>query len=315
MRTGVFISYLNLAGSMLFQASWWQGITEKHINPKTNPFRGGIRMSDSITFLGTAGDPIVVGKQIRASGGVALNIEGNQFFLDPGPGCLVRAKQANIPIRDTIAIFATNNQIVTAGDLNAAVDALTVSGLDIMGVVVAPKKVVHGDDNNTPLLSRQCAKYVERVIELEPDRKISINNINIIPTKTTFHADDCIGFIFETQKYRLGYTGDTDFGDELAEQYKNCDILIINVKNPRDVREEGALNTDTAIQFLRKAKPGKAVMTHFGIKMLQADPLVEARHIQRETKVDVIAATDGLIVNPGAFAAKMKQVSLDNFEK
>ena len=43
--------------------------------------------------MGTAGGKTAVNKQLRASGGIILRIEGIQFHLDPGPGALVKANE------------------------------------------------------------------------------------------------------------------------------------------------------------------------------------------------------------------------------
>ncbi|MBN1792502.1 hypothetical protein JW826_02350 [Candidatus Woesearchaeota archaeon] len=274
---------------------------------------GGMLMTDSIIFLGTGGDAIVVGKQIRASGGVVLQLEGNQFFLDPGPGSLIRARQADVNIRDTIAVLASTPSINFSNDLNVIVDTLTVSGLDVMGVVVAAKSVIEGDDNEVPVLSKKSSSWVERVISLEPGRKISINNINILPTRTSFPESHSIGFIFETQKYRIGYTSETEYSEDVADQYKNCDILILTCKNPKGLRERGCMNCDDAASFLRRARPSRAIITGFGIKLIQSNPIQEARELQRDTKVEVLAASDGLVINPASFAARMKQIHLDEF--
>ena len=52
-----------------------------------------------IIFLGTAGSTAVVSKQLRASGGIIIQVEDLQFHLDPGPGALVKAKEygVNLP--------------------------------------------------------------------------------------------------------------------------------------------------------------------------------------------------------------------------
>ena len=50
----------------------------------------------SIIFLGTGGDEFVVGKQLRGSGGIVVQVEGYQFHIDPGPGALIKARQAGI---------------------------------------------------------------------------------------------------------------------------------------------------------------------------------------------------------------------------
>jgi ribonuclease BN (tRNA processing enzyme) len=271
-------------------------------------------LANAITFLGTGGDCLVVGKQLRASGGIVLLLEDNQFVLDPGPGCLVRARQADINIRDTVAVLVSHAHTNHSNDLNAVLEALSVSGLDRIGVLVASKKVINGDENEFPALKKRSHNFVERVLELAPGNRIGINNVNIFTTKAEHFDTDSLGFIFETSKHRIGYTSDTEYSDEIADQYKNCRILVMNCKNPRGVHEKGHLNADDVVKFLQRAKPQLGIITHFGIKMIQANPLDEARQIQRESGVDVIAANDGLTISPTVTTAEMKQSSLDNFK-
>ncbi|MDP7476371.1 MAG: hypothetical protein QF655_01925, partial [Candidatus Woesearchaeota archaeon] len=59
----------------------------------------GVKIASSIIFLGTGGDSYVVGKQLRASGGIILQINDDQYHIDPGPGALVMAKETGINLR------------------------------------------------------------------------------------------------------------------------------------------------------------------------------------------------------------------------
>ncbi len=270
-------------------------------------------MENTVLFLGTGGDSIVVGKQIRASGGIILELEGNQFLLDPGPGCLARARQAEVSIRNTIAVLVSHAHTNHSNDLNAVLEALSVSGLDRIGVVVCNKKVVNGDEKELPVLKNRSRNFVEKILPLGPGSKISINNVNIITTKTKHFDSEGIGFIFETPKYRIGYTSDTEFTQEIADQYSKCGMLILNCKHPLGVKQKGHLSTDDAIKFIQKAKPKLAVINHFGIKMIEANPMYEAREIQKESKVEVVAAKDGLLINPVSFSSRMRQVTLEPF--
>ena len=270
-------------------------------------------MENSVLFLGTGGDSIVVGKQIRASGGIVLELEGNQFLLDPGPGCLARARQAGVSIRNTVAVLVSHAHTNHSNDLNCVLEAMTVSGLDRTGVVVASKKVVQGDEKELPVIKNRCRDFVEKVLELGPGAKIGINNINIYTTKTKHFDSEGVGFIFETPKYSIGYTSDTEFTSEIADQYKKCGMLILNCKYPKDMKEPGHLNTGSVVKFLGKAKPKLAVITHFGIKMIEANPMYEAREIQKMSKIEVAAAKDGLLINPVSFSSRMRQISLEPF--
>jgi ribonuclease BN (tRNA processing enzyme) len=272
-------------------------------------------VENSVLFLGTGGDSILVGKQMRASGGIIFELEGNQFVLDPGPGCLVRARQADVSIRDTIAVLVSHAHTNHSNDVNAVIEALSVSGLDRIGVLVCNSKLANGDDNEVPVLKKRSWKFVERVLTLEPGTKIGINNVNIYTTKTQHFDSEGLGFIFETPHYRIGYTSDTEYTDEIADQYAKCGMLILNCKFPADMKEPGHLNVESVIKFIKRAKPKLAVITHFGIKMIEADPIYQAREIQRQSETEVIAAKDGLLINPVSFSSRMRQSTLEPFSE
>jgi ribonuclease BN (tRNA processing enzyme) len=270
-------------------------------------------LENSVLFLGTGGDSLVVGKQIRASGGIILELDGNQFVLDPGPGCLVRARQADVSIRDTVAVLVSHAHTNHSNDVNAVLEALSVSGLDRIGVLVCNKKVANGDDKEVQILKKRSENFVEKVLILEPGARIGINNINIYTTKTQHFDSEGIGFIFETPRYRIGYTSDTEYSDHIAAQYEKCGMLIINCKYPNDMKAPGHMNPDDVVKFIKKAKPKLAVITHFGIKMIEADPMYQAREIQRQAGVEVVAVKDGLLINPVSFSSRMRQESLETY--
>jgi ribonuclease BN (tRNA processing enzyme) len=270
-------------------------------------------VENSVLFLGTGGDSIVVGKQMRASGGIILELDGNQFVLDPGPGCLVRARQADVSIRDTVAVLVSHAHTNHANDVNAVLEALSVSGLDRIGVLVCNKKVAEGDEKEIPILKKRSWNFVERVLTLEPGARIGINNINIYTTKTQHFDSEGIGFIFETPRYRIGYTSDTEFTEEIAAQYEKCGMLILNCKYPADEKVAGHLNVESAAKFIKKANPKLAVLTHFGVKMIESDPMFQAREIQRQIGIEVIAVKDGLLINPVSFSSRMRQDTLEEY--
>jgi len=137
----------------------------------------------------------------------------------------------------------------------------------------------------------------------------------VITTKTRHFDSEGIGFILETPKYSIGYTSDTEYTQEIAEQYKNCGLLILNCKYPGDEAKPGHLCSVDAAKFLNTAQPKLGVITHFGIKMIEADPIYEAREIQKQAGVEVVAAKDGLMINPNSFSTRMKQVKLDTFKE
>ncbi|MCH8329647.1 MAG: hypothetical protein IIB81_04620 [Nanoarchaeota archaeon] len=72
---------------------------------------------------------------------------------------------------------------------------------------------------------------------------------------------------------------------------------------------------EDAINIIKKVNPRLAIITHFGINFLKADPLYEIREIQRETNCQVIAAKDGMVVNPISYDVQQDQKTLYKYDK
>ena len=120
-----------------------------------------------------------------------------------------------------------------------------------------------------------------------------------------------MGFKFFTPSFTLSYVGDTEYFADLPGHHSNSDIILMNITSPAGTQARKNMNSDDAVKLLRKAKPKLAIITHFGVKMLAADPLNEARYIQKETGMQVIAAKDGMKINPASYSAMLKQKTLN----
>ncbi|MBW3004067.1 MBL fold metallo-hydrolase [Candidatus Woesearchaeota archaeon] len=271
-------------------------------------------MSSSIIFLGTAGDHYVYGKQYYASGGIVLKIDNNQFHIDPGPGALVRAAQQNLNLRETTAILVSHNHLGHSNDVNSLISAMTYSGLDRKGILISNNSFLNGTQEFPPSLTNYHKGCVEKIILLEPDKRVAIENIEIMATPTQHMDQDAIGFKFYTPYFVLTYSGDTKFFSDLIKAYEGSDILILNVTNPGNEKSD-KLNVEDAIKIISKVKPRLVIITHFGIKMLKQDPLLQAREIQRRTGIQTIAAKDSMVITPGTYSAKSTQKTLLDMNK
>ena len=266
---------------------------------------------ERILFLGTGGDVFVIGKQNRASGGIIINTEGVQFHIDPGPGSLIMARECNINPRDTTCLIATSPDISLCNDVNCMIEAMTHKGLDKRGVLIANEILYNGNETITPFITKEHKEYVEKSISVMYNKKIGINDVEIktLPCYNT----NSIGLKIISTNYTIVYSSKTEYNSNLAEDYKNADILILNVLNPGKNKIEGNLCIDEVIEITKKVKPQLLIITGFGVKMLNADLLSETRRIQKETNVQTIAAKDSLEIDPRNFNTKRKQKILKNF--
>ena len=74
-------------------------------------------------------------------------------------------------------------------------------------------------------------------------------------------------------------------------------ILILNCIFPSNREIKTHLNVDKAVIIAQKARPDYLVLTHFGMQMLNANPVDEAKRVERITGVKTIAAEDGLTLD------------------
>ena len=264
----------------------------------------------NIIFLGTGTGRFARGKQLRATGGIILQLEENQFHIDPGPGATVRAMQNNVNLRANTSILISHSHIGHCNDVNAVIDAMTYSGLDKQGVLISTNRLVNGSEEHMPYLTSFHRDCLEKVIIIEPGQKAAVNEIEIRALYAKHTEESTIGFKLMTPYFILVYSSDTEYSPKLIEEYKGTNILILNVHSPKDEYVAGSLNTMNATKIIEKVKPKLTIIQHFSKRMIEADPIQEAREIQKQTKCQVIAAKDGMIINPLIYGSKTRQQTL-----
>lgn len=241
-----------------------------------------------LIFLGTAGEPAVANKQSRASGGIILQEGKIQFHLDPGPGALLKALEHKINPRENTAVLVSSADLTKCNDINLILSAMSHDNLDVHGILV----VSEGVTEESPLM-QYYTTCVEKLIIAEPNKKIGIENIELIPTNT--NNPQSAGFKIRMPNKTITYTSDINYAQGIEKQYENSDILIINVKYPFNAKK--TLNSEQALDIIKNTKPKLAILTGFGKDMILANPNYEAKEIQKQTRIQTLSAMDGMIIN------------------
>ncbi len=253
------------------------------------------QINNRITFIGTGGGRIVRASQQRGFGGFVVNLQGHQIHFDPGPGALNSLKLSKLSPSQTDIIFVSHAHIDHANDINAIIDSITLGGINKKGTLISVPSVIEGKDD-VPWLRNFYKNKLEKIYSVKPGDKIQVNDL-IFEIKRTKHDEpDCVGAVLKLKDFSLGYTSDTAYFPALADEFKGVKVLILNVLRPGKDEWDSHLCTEDAIEMIDEIKPELAVLYHFGAKMINANPLYEARRVQRATGVRTVAAEDGMFI-------------------
>ena len=246
-----------------------------------------------VIFLGTAGARYVVAKQLRASAGTLINIENSYLLLDPGPGTLVHLAKRKIPVEKISTIVVSHHHLDHSADLNVIVDAVTEGGFKKRGTVFLTESSL-----KESILLPYLTHYLKKIEILKPHTFYEETPFKFKTTCLLKHSVENYGFLFYLPEGKiLGFLTDTAYFEELSEEFKDAQILVINTV--RYTPKEGVLHMSIPDikKLLAKIKPETVILTHFGMTMLKANPFKVAKDLSKELNLNIIAAYDGMKLN------------------
>jgi ribonuclease BN (tRNA processing enzyme) len=250
-------------------------------------------MEGFIKFLGTAGARVVVARQLRASGGIWLSLDGTNILIDPGPGSLVHCFKSRPKLDPTTldGIVLSHKHLDHAADINVMMEAMTIGGKERRGLVLAPGDALTGDD---PVIYKYIRLFVDRIVRLKAKGKYRIGAVELTTPVRHHHGVETYGLIFKAKSgKKIAYITDTKFFPELAANYKKADVVILSVLTPQPNHFDHLSLEDVKV-IVKTLKPKIVILTHFGLRMIKAKPWLVAEALSRELKLKVLAATDGL---------------------
>jgi phosphoribosyl 1,2-cyclic phosphodiesterase len=250
---------------------------------------------DFLKFLGTAGARFVVSRQLRASGGLWLSAGGEEVLIDPGPGALVRCLSS----RPALDPFTLNGVILThrhldhSNDINVIIEAMTNGGRNRKGFLYAPRDAFALPD---PVVQIYARAFLETIDYLEEGKSIHRPSFTLDTPVRHQHPVETYGLRFFLPYGNIALITDTAFFPGLIDHYRGSDILILNVVIFQDHVDNKIyhLNFKQAVEIIKGIGPKAAVLTHFGMTMLQQKPYLLAQNLQEKLGIKVIAASDGL---------------------
>lgn len=248
---------------------------------------------NEIVFLGSGGGRVVLIRQLRATGGFRLHLDGVKIHVDPGPGALVRCAQFHEdPKADAI--------LVSHAHLDHYLDVPAIIEGSTDGMLAKEKKLVLFASERylkEGLLDKYHASALGKTAAALDGTKVELGRGVTVESFALRHAEpSCIGFRFSFSKGAISYISDTAYFPELASHLE--DITILNLLRPDGLKFPGHLCSSEAVKLLSGAsKPKLVLISHMGLKTLKAGPESEARKISRATGVRTVAVKEGMRID------------------
>ena len=136
---------------------------------------------------------------------------------------------------------------------------------------------------------------MKKIEVLKENSHYSLGNLKFSTGKTHQHSVETYGFNFHLPEITISYITDIKFFPNLIFQYFG-EILFLNVVLFEEIpqRKIDHLSFEDVKVILKETKARVVVLTHFGTRMLQADPGELADRLSEETGVRIISAQDGM---------------------
>ncbi|MEM4633707.1 MAG: MBL fold metallo-hydrolase [Candidatus Anstonellaceae archaeon] len=250
-----------------------------------------------IIFLGTGGGRVNLISQQRRTAGFRINASMN-FHIDPGPGSMLACKEFSQDPRKTNVLIVTHSHIDHVNDAGLVIEAMTNYALSKQGYLIASSSVIDGDKYGDRSISRYHQLKMAKIFIAKAGKEVRIGcgrkQASLLPTKVKHEDKTGFGFVLKIDGKSIGYTSDTEYFKELPTPFAGCDVLIANVIKPAQDSLAGHLHAQSAAELFFKCKPKLGIITHLGIKMIEAGPEKEAERIAKLSGVPTIAAFDGL---------------------
>ncbi|HXG94259.1 MAG TPA: ribonuclease Z [Blastocatellia bacterium] len=249
-----------------------------------------------LTILGSG---TVVPDGARNSAGYFVELADAQVMMDCGAGTVHALARYNLAWQRMTHLFISHFHVDHAGELaslffafkhamrEARSEPLALIGPRGLDRVMNGLRLAFGENLFEP-------KFPVELKVLAPGERVEIGKNATLSVHKTPHTDESLAVRIESDNRTLGYTGDTDYSDELARFFRAADILISECSFRE--RREGVphVSIDDVRRMAARAEVARLIVTHF---YFDVDETELKRQLQDGFSGEVIIGRDGMIVD------------------
>jgi ribonuclease BN (tRNA processing enzyme) len=247
----------------------------------------------AITFLGTCGGRFATIYQARSTGGIFIE-DSLKISLDPGPGAILRMKENHIDPTKIDLLLLSHCHPDHYTDADVVIEAITMGGTRQRGAILGSESVIAGIDGFDPKVSKYHLSRLEKRDIAKPDKTYDFGEIKITATPTIHTDPSGVGFKIHSESGVITYTGDTSISKKIVDSYEGTRLLILALTTPLGIKLHHHLSPEDAVEILKQVKPEQALLTHFGLRAINAGTDSIAKWISEKSDVETKAAEDGM---------------------
>ncbi|MEM3609863.1 MAG: MBL fold metallo-hydrolase [Candidatus Anstonellales archaeon] len=248
-----------------------------------------------LIFLGNGGGRTIIATNFTSTGGFVISYNQKLLVCEPGIQSFDNFHKMKLDIKAIDGIIVSHNHLDHVHDLTRYLEACDFLAKK-KPFLLASRNVLVGDNRYDKYLSSYHAKKAEYIVG-EANNEYQIGDFKIRTTKIKHDEYTGFGFVVHVGTKKIGYTSDSEFFKGFAEQFNNCDCLIVNNLKPENDGIPDHLCTNDTIELLKIAKPKMVILYHLGMSMFKKGVKSEIEKIEKETKIDVLAAEPCMIVD------------------
>lgn len=219
----------------------------------------------------------------RASPALVVKTHQTCILLDSGPGTLRQLLKVNINFSSLDLILYTHLHPDHITDLIHFLFACKYTPGFIREkpvFILGPRGFLSFYYHLKAAFGRWIEVPADKVTlaEITPTSTWAHEDVYITPF-ATFHTENSQGYILQSGKKKIVYTGDTDFDESLVKAVENADLLICEASFPSNYKVEGHLTPTLAGELATKAKVKSLLLTHFYPECEAIDVAKECRQV------------------------------------
>ncbi len=249
-------------------------------------------MEFKITFLGTGGGRHTTMYQTRSTGGMLVEHGGRYLHIDPGPGALTAMHRIHYDLGKTDSVIVSHCHPDHYSDAPSVIEGMTHGGWVKRGSFYGTATVTEGMGGLGPAVSGYHLRLPEKTATIKAGDVIDVDGMQVDIMRAVHNDPYNVGFRMHTPHGIVSYLSDTEYHEDIGEQYRGSRVLILPVTTPLGNIIRGHMSTDGAISICRQVKPELCIFIHLGIVMIENDPEAQAALCERESGVRTVAGRD-----------------------